>query len=328
MGYGKIANNAWATTASAIVAGDRTIAVNSGQGQRFPATDSGDWFYITLITSTGALEVARVVTRNGDIFTEVDRGVDGTIPLDFPAGSALEARFEQSLWNIDMLTFFMARDGQSAATADLDMGGFAVKNGKDPVNPQDFVTKAYVDAQLLLAMPHGGIIIWGNATIPPGWQIADGTNGTVDMRDRFTVGAGNGYAVLSVGGCCDRRARPDADAEPPARRQHGRTGLAWPRRERRCAGQPRSQHAEERLGTGGQRQRGMPIGTDQPAYSTVRNPLNTNAGGLHAHNIYIAGDGNHAHNIATDFRGGNQPHENRPPYIAMFYIERMPLTGG
>jgi microcystin-dependent protein len=38
------------------------------------------------------------------------------------------------------------------------------------------------------------------ASIPSGWLICDGTNGTPDLRDRFVVGAGSTYAVAATGG--------------------------------------------------------------------------------------------------------------------------------
>lgn len=38
------------------------------------------------------------------------------------------------------------------------------------------------------------------ADIPVGWQLADGTNGTPDLRDKFPVGAGNLYVQGTVGG--------------------------------------------------------------------------------------------------------------------------------
>jgi hypothetical protein len=51
-------------------------------------------------------------------------------------------------------------------------------------------------------MPLGGIILWSGsvATIPPNWQLCDGTNGTPNLRDRFVVGAGTSYAVDATGG--------------------------------------------------------------------------------------------------------------------------------
>jgi hypothetical protein len=55
------------------------------------------------------------------------------------------------------------------------------------------------------AIPTGGIIIWSGSTgsIPGGWLLCDGTNGTPDLRDRFIVGAGNNYAVNATGGTAD-----------------------------------------------------------------------------------------------------------------------------
>lgn len=55
------------------------------------------------------------------------------------------------------------------------------------------------------AIPTGGIIIWSGSTgsVPSGWLLCDGTNGTPDLRDRFIVGAGNTYAVNATGGSAD-----------------------------------------------------------------------------------------------------------------------------
>jgi len=52
------------------------------------------------------------------------------------------------------------------------------------------------------SLPLGTILMWSGsiASIPTGWQLCDGTNGTPDLRDRFVVGAGNGYSVGDTGG--------------------------------------------------------------------------------------------------------------------------------
>ena len=53
--------------------------------------------------------------------------------------------------------------------------------------------------------PSGGIIMWSGsiASIPSGWLLCDGTNGTPNLRDRFVVGAGSTYAVAATGGTAD-----------------------------------------------------------------------------------------------------------------------------
>jgi hypothetical protein len=54
-------------------------------------------------------------------------------------------------------------------------------------------------------LPSGVILIWSGSTgsIPSGYVICDGTNGTPDLRNSFILGAGNTYAVGQTGGSTD-----------------------------------------------------------------------------------------------------------------------------
>ena len=68
--------------------------------------------------------------------------------------------------------------------------------------------------QVLLSAGSGATPTWGNsfvagmimmwsgsiASIPSGWVLCNGSNSTPDLRDRFVVGAGSGYAVAATGG--------------------------------------------------------------------------------------------------------------------------------
>jgi hypothetical protein len=51
----------------------------------------------------------------------------------------------------------------------------------------------------------GMIIIWSGSTgsIPSGWVLCNGSNGTPDLRDRFVIAAGSTYAVGATGGSAD-----------------------------------------------------------------------------------------------------------------------------
>ena len=55
------------------------------------------------------------------------------------------------------------------------------------------------------SFPAGGIIMWHGSivTIPAGWYICDGNNGTPDLRDRFIIGAGYSYSPGVTGGSAD-----------------------------------------------------------------------------------------------------------------------------
>lgn len=50
--------------------------------------------------------------------------------------------------------------------------------------------------------PVGSIVVWSGTqdTIPSGWQLCDGTNGTPDLRDKFVLGAGEKFTVGATGG--------------------------------------------------------------------------------------------------------------------------------
>jgi len=54
-------------------------------------------------------------------------------------------------------------------------------------------------------IPAGGIFLWSGSigSIPAGYALCNGSNGTPDLRDRFVVGAGSTYAVNATGGSAD-----------------------------------------------------------------------------------------------------------------------------
>jgi hypothetical protein len=54
-------------------------------------------------------------------------------------------------------------------------------------------------------IPTGMISLWYGSigSVPLGWYLCDGTNGTPDLRDRFVVGAGSTYSVAATGGSTD-----------------------------------------------------------------------------------------------------------------------------
>jgi hypothetical protein len=53
--------------------------------------------------------------------------------------------------------------------------------------------------------PAGVIVLWSGSigSIPTGWVLCNGNNGTPDLRNRFIVGAGSTYAVDATGGSAD-----------------------------------------------------------------------------------------------------------------------------
>jgi len=54
-------------------------------------------------------------------------------------------------------------------------------------------------------VPSGCILIWSGSTgsVPSGFVLCDGSNGTPDLRNSFVLGAGNTYTVGQTGGSTD-----------------------------------------------------------------------------------------------------------------------------
>jgi hypothetical protein len=54
-------------------------------------------------------------------------------------------------------------------------------------------------------IPTGVISLWYGSigSVPTGWYLCDGANGTPDLRDKFVVGAGSTYSVAATGGSTD-----------------------------------------------------------------------------------------------------------------------------
>ncbi len=146
------------------------------------------------------------------------------------------------------------------------------------------VTQDKLDPTLDL-VPAGAIIMWSGAigSVPTGWQICDGSNGTPDLRDRFIVGAGSTYAVGATGGAAEVTL---SVAQMPAHNHSASTnqtgGIEFSRTDRH----------------GG----GIYYGT----------------GTIHYENN--SSMGNHSHSVTVNNTGGGQAHENRPPYYALALI--------
>ncbi|DBA35120.1 TPA_asm: tail protein [Caudoviricetes sp. vir515] len=68
------------------------------------------------------------------------------------------------------------------------------------------------------AVPRGTIAIWSGsqASIPSGWVLCNGVNGTPDLRDKFVVGAGDSYAKGATGGYASRKPTGSVTIAPHA----------------------------------------------------------------------------------------------------------------
>ena len=116
--------------------------------------------------------------------------INGTIANTNPIVLGTDGRLPSEMW----LTYgyfykFVLEDANSNLIASYDnIYGIL---GTVPATSSAFTT--------------GMILLWSGAigSIPSGFYLCNGANGTPDLRDRFIVGAGGSYSVAQTGGSAD-----------------------------------------------------------------------------------------------------------------------------
>lgn len=89
-------NNASSALSASITNSATSFSVTAGHGAKFPAITNSDYFYATLVSTGGAIEIVKVTARSTDTFTVV-RGQDGTTGTAFTAGDKVELRITKAM---------------------------------------------------------------------------------------------------------------------------------------------------------------------------------------------------------------------------------------
>ena len=197
------------------------------------------------------------------------------------------------------MTGSVASDGQTPITGNLQMGGNKITGMANGTALTDAATVGQ-------AVPSGAILMWSGsiASVPTGWYLCDGTNGTPDLRNRFIVGAGSTYAVNATGG--------SADAIVVAHTHTGTTGTM-------------SANASHSHGVSdpGHSHGGIPIidGDVNPGVSPSRLVQNyTNSSSATTGISINSANTDHTHSFTTASSGSSGTNANLPPYLALAYI--------
>jgi hypothetical protein len=222
--------------------------------------------------------------------------------------------------------------GQSIVVKTAAGSGVTVGNGKSTIVVCDGVDVSEAAGG---TVPSGAIMMWSGsiASIPAGWYLCDGTNGTPNLRDRFIVGAGSTYAVNATGG--------SADATLPSH-THGVSGTTSGQtvdHNHSYSGTTFGQNADHAHGIeavkGVVGAFGTPYtdrvsttsdsvtGPDNPTVQYTKNTLGT----TNDHGHGYAGNTNgtstdHAHgfSVTSAAAGTSATNANLPPYLALAYI--------
>lgn len=147
-------------------------------------------------------------------------------------------------------------------------------------------------------IPSGVILLWSGASssIPSGWYLCNGLNGTPNLIDRFVVGAGSSYSVGGTGGSKDAIAI-----------SHNHTFSAT------TSTNGAHQHRHQAAGLYTAIWQGYAEGYGNFGGGTPDDPcviLKTEL------------DGNHSHTLSgtTSSTGSSGTNANLPPYYALCYI--------
>lgn len=195
----------------------------------------------------------------------------------------------------------------------------------DPTTANQLPRKAYVDAR----MPSGGIIMWSGsiASIPAGWALCDGTNGTPDLRDRFVIGAGGTRTPATTGGA--------ASATTSSAGAHSHTGTTGGTA-LTTAQLPAHTHTGTTSEAGSHRHlegAHVEFGTGDFIAATNRNTGAASDG----ERYYTEYAGDHTHTFTTDATGSGEAHahtissdgahthtvDTLPPFYALAFIMKL-----
>lgn len=134
----------------------------------------------------------------------------------------------------------------------------------------------------------GGIVMWSGAVenIPEGWALCDGTNGTLDLRNRFILGAGDTFTVGDTGGFLNATL---------VTHNHAATTTTI----------GNHSHSIPRGGSSSSQTGGMPSASQA-----------SSAAGT-------GGAGSHSHTLTVPNQGVSATNANLPPYYALAFIQQI-----
>lgn len=194
-----------------------------------------------------------------------------------------------------------------------------------------------IDARIIAlinaVIPFGTIIAWwGQLPVPAGWQLCDGTGNTPNLVNRFILGSnGSTIPVGQAGGQFSSTVGTSADGQ----HAHGGTTQGTALSDLQM---PYHMHGGRTNTGGGHTHIGEVYGIFF-GEGTGGHHFTSGSGPTPFQQSEYWGMGDHEHGLATDWRGGDQPHSHgmwpdgnhahtvsmntTPPYMAVMYLMKV-----
>ncbi|MEM0938988.1 MAG: hypothetical protein AAGI25_04260 [Bacteroidota bacterium] len=177
--------------------------------------------------------------------------------------------------------------------SDAELGNGASSDKKIPTQK---AVKTYVDTRL----PKGLISMWSGKEMPTGWALCDGTNSTPDLSGKFIVGFAQNsedYGEIGNTGGLDQ-VKLDKEHLPP----HHHSGTT---------------------DVDGKHSHNISFKASKNSNGDSLNTITMDGENHGTRSLTTDDTGEHSHSFQTDDTGGDQPHENRPPYYVLAYIMKL-----
>jgi microcystin-dependent protein len=281
------------------IATDSAITTALSSYYTSTATDSAITTALSSYYTSTATDSA-ISTALGDYYTSVD--------TDSAITTALSSYYTSTATDSAITTAL----GDYAPLESPSFTG--TPSAPTPVTTDDSTTVAtteFTQALMQAMLPQGVITMWSGSilSIPTGWVLCDGTNGTPDLRNRFIVGAGDDYTVGDNGG---EASSTLTTAELPGHTHTGTTDADG-------AHSHFVANGDTVNATTSPLSSSTTIGKNGSQASTSFNYL---LGGTAttANQGLTDEEAAHSHTFTTASTGDGSSFENRPPYFALAYI--------
>ena len=298
---------------------------------------------------------------NGQVLVSTGSQVDWQNPNTLTASNSLKITITESDTNTAFPITFSAAPGQSGGNTLLSDNQFTYNASSNTVtagtfsgsgasltslNASNLQSGTVADARLTNTslFVTGMIMLWYGsvASIPSGWVLCDGNNGTPNLTSKFVVGAGSGYGVNDTGGSADAtlvshshtinnhtHSFSGSDSHSHTINNHTHTFSATTGSDSHSHSYSSANHPSssgpEQDQSGGPENRtqfnvGKTTGSDSHSHSvsgTTGNPSNT---GTNSQTVSISGNTGNPSNTGTNSQGSSATNKNLPPYYALCYI--------
>ena len=271
----------------------------------------GETFTLEGVEVSGSTVSKGTIVYNGEYLPFVSSAFNNTVSIYEDVQEVAYNQDADNDGNLDLKRSYVKRYAK-CGTDGLESFNFDLLKGFTPLTQ--------------LSMPVGSIIMWNGsiASIPKGWVLCNGANGTPDLRNRFPVGAGGSYNVGARGGLDQVTL---TENQMPSHSHIGNTDNGG-----------NHKHTGT-TNSGGNHRHSINV----RLYNEVGPPLAAGSGeigsgnrngyeasslwysnyaGSHWHTVNLNYGGVHYHSFTTNTKGGNAPHENRPPYYGIAFIMR------